>query len=90
VNSFVEDKELHARRVVAMVEDMTLGANIDEQGIMAFVDLQANAKDHDPGNANEGEKVVAIEVECVEALVEGGGGLSPTQMMLLLSDHGSL
>jgi hypothetical protein len=38
---------------------------------MAFVDLQVDAKDHDPGNANEWEEV---EVESVEALVEGGGG----------------
>jgi hypothetical protein len=28
-----------------MVEDMTLGANIDGKGIMAFVDLQADIED---------------------------------------------
>ncbi len=56
-----------------MVEDMKLGAYIDGQGIMAFANLQANAKNHDLGNANEGEKVVIIEVEGVEVLVEGGG-----------------
>ncbi len=38
-----------------MVEDTTLGANIDGQGIMAFADLQADAEDHDRGNANERE-----------------------------------
>jgi hypothetical protein len=32
---------------------------------MAFVDLQADAEDHDPCNANEGEKVATTEVECV-------------------------
>jgi hypothetical protein len=56
-----------------MVEDMTLGVDIDGQGIMEFADLQTNAKDHDPTNANEGEEVVAIEVERVEVLVERGG-----------------
>ncbi len=49
-------------------------ANIDGQGIMAFVNLQANVEDHDPGNANEGKEVVIIEVECVEALVDRGVG----------------
>jgi hypothetical protein len=73
----VVQKEPCVQHVVAMVEDMTLGANIDGQGIMAFADLQADAKDHGPSNANEGEEVVAIEVEWVEALVEGGD-LSPT------------
>jgi hypothetical protein len=57
---------------MAMVEDMTLGAYIDGQGIMAFVDLQVDAKDHDPSNTNEGEEVATIEMEHVEALVEGG------------------
>ncbi len=66
-------KELCVRHVVAMVEDMTLGVDIDGQGIMEFADLQTNAKDHDPTNANEGEEVVAIEVERVEVLVERGG-----------------
>jgi len=74
---------------VAMVGDMTLGVNIDGQGIMAFVDLQADAKDHDPTNANEGEEVGAIDVEHVEALVEGEA-LVPIQMMLSLSDYDSL
>ncbi len=46
---------------------MTLGADIDLQDIMAFVDLQADAKDHDLCNANEVEKIVTIEVERVEA-----------------------
>jgi hypothetical protein len=55
-----------------MVEDMTLGVDIDEQGIMAFVDLQVDVEDHDLANANEAVEVVTIEVECVEALVEGG------------------
>jgi hypothetical protein len=55
-----------------MVEDKTLRANIDGQGIMAFAKLQVDVKDHDLGNANEEEKVAAIEVEHVEALVEGG------------------
>ncbi len=41
-------KEPCARHVVAMVEDMTLGAYIDGQNIMAFANLQANAEDHDP------------------------------------------
>ncbi len=50
---------------------MTLGANIDGQGTMAFVDLQVDVKDHDPSNANEWEKVAIIEVERVEALVKG-------------------
>jgi hypothetical protein len=54
-----------------MVEDMTLGANIDGQGIMAFVDLQVDVEDHDPSNANEWEKVATIEVEHVEALIKG-------------------
>jgi hypothetical protein len=61
---------------MAMVEDMTPGADIDGQGIMAFADLQVDVKDHDPGNANEGEEVVPIEVERVEVIVEGGGRLS--------------
>jgi hypothetical protein len=72
-----------------MVEDMTLGANIYGQGIMAFVDLQADAKDHDLGNANEGEEVTTIEVEHVKALVEGVA-LVLTRMMLSLSDHDKL
>jgi hypothetical protein len=55
-----------------MVEDMTLGVDIDGQGIMAFADLQVDVEDHDLANANEAEEVVTIEVECVEALVEGG------------------
>jgi hypothetical protein len=29
---------------MVMVEDMTLGANIDVQGIMAFAELQVDAK----------------------------------------------
>jgi len=58
---------------MAMVEYMTFGPHIDEQGIMAFADLQATTKDHDLGNANEGEEVVAIKVEHVEALIWGGG-----------------
>jgi hypothetical protein len=29
--------------------------NINGQGIMAFAELQADAEDHDPANANEGE-----------------------------------
>jgi hypothetical protein len=76
---------------MAMVEDMTLGADIDGQGIMAFADLQVDAKDHDPiTNANEGEKVVTIEVECVEALVEGGGELSSNSNdVALTNDHDS-
>ncbi len=57
-----------------MVEDMTLVANISGQGIMAFVDFQIDAEDHDPCNANEREEVATIKVECVEALVEVGGG----------------
>jgi hypothetical protein len=56
-----------------MVEDTTLGADIDGQGIMAFADLQVDVEDHDPANANEGEKVATIEVERVEVLVEGVG-----------------
>jgi hypothetical protein len=84
-------KEPRAQHVVAMVEDMTLGVYIDGQGIMAFANLQADAKDHDPGNANEGEEVATIEVERVEALVEGGGGgLILTRMMLSLNDHDRL
>ncbi len=55
-------KELDAQHVMAMVEYMTFGPNIDGQGIMAFADLQATTKDHDLGNANEGEEVVAIKV----------------------------
>ncbi len=51
---------------------MTFGVDIDGQGIMAFTNLQADAKDHNLGNANEGEKNATIEVERVEALVEGG------------------
>jgi len=70
----VVQKEPCAQHVVAMVEEMTLGVDIDGQGIMAFENLQVDAKDHDPSNANEGEEVVVIEVERVEALVEGGGG----------------
>jgi hypothetical protein len=73
-SQIVVQKELHARHVVAMVEDMTLGPNIDGQGIMTFADLQIHAKNHDRSNANEGEKVVAIKMECVEALVEARGG----------------
>jgi len=80
---------------MTMVEDMTLGGDIDGQGIMAFANLQTDAKDHDPGNANEGEEVDAIEMEHVEVLVEGwdwggGGALVLTWMMLLPSDHDSL
>ncbi len=41
---------------------MTLGVNIDGQGIMTFANLQADAEDHDPTNANEREEVVAIKV----------------------------
>jgi hypothetical protein len=70
----VVQKEPRAQHVVAMVEEMTLGVGINGQGIMAFEDLQVDAKDHDPSNANEGEEVVVIEVKRVEALVEGGGG----------------
>jgi len=55
-----------------MVEDMTLGVNIDGQDIMAFVGLQVDVEDHDLANANEGEKVVTIKVERVEALVKRG------------------
>jgi hypothetical protein len=55
-----------------MVEDITLGVDIDGQGIMAFVGLQVDVEDHDLANANEGEKVVTIKVECVEVLVKGG------------------
>jgi hypothetical protein len=41
--------------------------------------LQANVKDHDLVNTNEGEEVAAIKVEHVEALVERrGGGLVST------------
>jgi hypothetical protein len=72
-----------------MVEDMTLGPNIDGQGIMAFTNLQVYAEDHSPSNVNEGEEVATIKLECVEALVEVGG-LILTWMMLLLSDHDSL
>jgi hypothetical protein len=86
----VVQKELCARHVVAMVEDMTFGPNIDGQGIMAFVDLQVHAKNHDRSNANEGEKVVAIKLECVEALVEVRGALISTWMMLSLNYHDSL
>jgi hypothetical protein len=60
-----------------MMEDMTLGVDIDGLSIMAFANLQVDVKDHDPDNANEGAHVVAIEVEHVEALVEGGA-LIPT------------
>ncbi len=67
-------KEPRARYVMVMVEDMTLGANIDVQGIMAFIELQADAKDHDLGNANEREEVATIEMEHVEAFDERGGG----------------
>jgi hypothetical protein len=56
-----------------MVEDTTLGAYIDGQGIMAFAELQVDVEDHDPGNANEREKVAAIKVEHVEALIGAGG-----------------
>jgi hypothetical protein len=59
---------------MAMVEDMTFGPNIDGQGIMEFANLQTDVKDHDPCNANEGEEVVEIKVERVEALISGGGG----------------
>jgi hypothetical protein len=54
---------------------MTFGPNIDGQGIMAFANLQVVTEDRDIGNANEGEEVVAIKVERVEALV-GEGGLN--------------
>jgi hypothetical protein len=54
---------------------MTFGPNIDGQGIMAFANLQVVTEDRDLGNANEGEEVVAIKVERVEALV-GEGGLN--------------
>jgi hypothetical protein len=60
---------------MAMVEDMTLGVDIDGQGIMAFANLQADVKDHDPDNENEGEEVAAIELERVN-VVEGGGQFS--------------
>jgi hypothetical protein len=40
----VVQKEPHVRHVVAMVEDMTLGADIDKQDIMAFVDFQTNVE----------------------------------------------
>jgi len=84
-------KKPHAQHVMAMVEYMTFGPNIDGQGIMAFVDLQVVTEDRDLGNANEGEEVVPIKVERVEALVgEVGGGLILTWMMLLLSDHDNL
>jgi len=69
---------------------MTLGANIDGQGIMAFVELQADAKDHGLGNANEGEEVAALEVERVEALDEVGVALVLTQIMWSLNDRDSL
>ncbi len=72
----VVQKELCVRHVVAMVEVMILGADIDGQGIMAFAKLQVDAKNHDPSNVNEGEEVATIDVECVEALIKGGGGLS--------------
>jgi hypothetical protein len=74
----VVQKELHVRHVVAMVEDMILGVDIDWQSIMAFAKLQVDAENHDPSNVNEGEEVATIDVECVEALVKGGGwgGLS--------------
>ncbi len=65
-------KELHVRHLVTMVEDMRFGVDIYGQGIMAFADLQVDAEDHDPTNANEGGEVT-IEVERVEVLVEGGG-----------------
>ncbi len=68
---------------------MTLGANIDGQGIMAFANLQANVEDHDLGNTNEREKVVAIEVEQVEALVKEGGLNSNLDDATLVNDHDS-
>ncbi len=39
----VVQKEFRAWHVVAMVEDMTLGSNIDGQNIMAFAELQVDA-----------------------------------------------
>ncbi len=81
-------KEPRAQHVVAMVEDITHGVDIDGQRIMAFVKLQVDVENHDPCNANEGEKIVAIVVECVEVLIEGGA-LVPTRMMLL-NDHDNL
>jgi nitrous oxide reductase len=74
---------------MAMVEDMTLGADIDGQGIMAFANLQVNVKDHDLGNTNEREKVVAIEVERVEALIKALDFNSDLDDATLLSDHDS-
>ncbi len=58
---------------------------------MTFADFQTIVENHDPSDANEGEEVVAIEVEHVEALVEEeGGGLVSIRMMLSVSDHDSL
>jgi len=75
--------------VVAMVEDMTLGVDIDGQGIMAFANLQVNVKDHDPGNTNEREEVVAIEVESLEVLVKEGGLNFDLDDVTLMSYHDS-
>jgi hypothetical protein len=50
---------------------------------MAFANLQVDVKDHDPSNANEGEEVVTIEVERVEALIEGGGLSSDSDDVVL-------
>jgi len=72
-----------------MVEDMTLGVDIDGQGIMAFANLQANVKDHDPGNINEKEEVVAIEVECLEASIKEGGLNFDSDDVTLMSYHDS-
>jgi hypothetical protein len=55
---------------------------------MAFANLQANVKDHDPGNRNEKE-VAAIEVELVEASVKEGGLNSNSDNATLVSDHDS-
>jgi hypothetical protein len=56
-----------------MVEDVTLGTNIDGEGIITFVELKVDVEDHDPSNVNEGEEVATIDVEHVEALVKGRG-----------------
>jgi len=82
-------KEPCVRHVVAMVEDMTFGANIDGRGIMAFANLQANAENHDLSNINEKEKVVATEVEHVEALIKEGGLSSDSDDVTLVSDPSS-
>jgi hypothetical protein len=56
---------------------------------MAFANLQANVEDHDISNINEKEKVVVIEVECVEALIKEGGLNSNPDDATLMNDHDS-